>query len=62
MSVDHSHHAAESGRTHRLWLIEALIVVGLLGLGYFAVSLDDTLWAGVAPPTTTVPPTDLSDR
>jgi hypothetical protein len=28
-------------RPHRSWLMEALVVLGILGFGYFAINLDE---------------------
>ena len=38
------HHRTTSRRTPRLWLVETLVVLGVLGFGYFAVTLDSARW------------------
>jgi hypothetical protein len=62
MSVDHSHEPASDRPGPRSWLVEALILVGMLGFGYFAIALDDTLWAGDAPVAPADPLTEIVGR
>jgi hypothetical protein len=42
-------HTYSAGHHRTARLIEVLLLLGMLGLGYFATALDDTLWAGSAP-------------
>jgi hypothetical protein len=33
-------------RAPRLWIIESLIVLGVLGFGYFAITMDSSMFPG----------------
>ena len=43
-------------RAGRLWVVETLVVIGVLAFGYFAVTLDASHWAGSVPAETSIDP------
>lgn len=50
MASLHTDGANGSRRSLPLWVLEALIVLGVLGFGYFAVALDAGAWIGAIAP------------
>lgn len=55
--------AKPSARPHapRLWIVESLIVLGVLAFGYFAITMDSSMFGGA--PTTFGQPSDpLTER
>jgi hypothetical protein len=55
MSTYEANHVTTTKRPPRLWIVESLIVLGVLAFGYFAVTLDASRWTGT-PPSDTVDP------
>lgn len=43
-------HQTTGQRTARLWIIETLIVLGVVAFGYFALTLDQTRWGSPGAP------------
>lgn len=39
-------HSTQQRRPQRLWLVETLIVLGVLAFGYFAITMDSSLFTG----------------
>ena len=47
MSIYEAHQTDDRRlRTPRLWLVETLVVLGVLAFGYFAVTVDSSPWIG----------------
>lgn len=49
MNSIHANHSDAPKRTPRPWIIETLVVLGVLGFGYFAMTLDSSRWMPGAP-------------
>jgi hypothetical protein len=49
MNTIEANHRVAPKRAPRLWIIETLVVLGVLGFGYFALTLDSTRWTQPAP-------------
>jgi hypothetical protein len=46
-------------RAPRLWIVESLIVVGVLAFGYFAITMDSSFFGGVPSGLPTDPLSEL---
>lgn len=57
MSTYEANHPARR-RAPRLWIVESLIVVGVLAFGYFAITMDSSLFGG---PVAGLPTDPLSE-
>lgn len=51
-----AHRAAGGQRTTRLWIVETLIVLGIVGFGYFALTLDAARWSAATSPAQSFDP------
>ncbi|HHY48256.1 MAG TPA: hypothetical protein GYA10_00680 [Alphaproteobacteria bacterium] len=49
MSTFEAHSVPAEKRAPRLWIVETLVVLGVLGFGYFAITLDTSRWTGAQP-------------
>jgi hypothetical protein len=50
MRTVEANEANTSDRPARLWMIETLVVLGVLGFGYFAVTMDASIFGIAGPP------------
>lgn len=44
MSTFEAHPIPAQRRAPRLWIVETLVVLGVLAFGYFAITLDSAQW------------------
>jgi len=56
MSTFEANHPSGRPNAPRLWIIETLVVLGVLAFGYFAVTVDSSRLASAAIPAVSVDP------
>jgi hypothetical protein len=56
MSTYEADHTSGQRRFQRLWIVETLVVLGVLAFGYFAVTMDSSLFGAAPAPVEVLDP------
>jgi hypothetical protein len=56
MSTYEADHTSGQRRSQRLWIVETLVVLGVLAFGYFAVTMDSSLFGAAPAPVEVLDP------